>query len=275
MAFAVALDSHTCPALKSSRPNTPMRRRRTTTGVQCHGFHVIFRLHWQFSPRIGHSPRERVFALSVSLRALAPATQNAFLSAELRARTATLHGRIENLLGLPGAIRSAEGYAAWLARFLGFYEPLERELASFPEWTTQARALQPQSQSARICSDLAAMGVDARAAPRASPGLLPELPTFSHAVGAFYVVEGAKLGGRVILRDLDARLGAGIAGARSFFGGRGSALLPDWNEVRAALDCFGSGRPQVREDVVRGAERTFEAMLAWFRHFRAERPVPS
>jgi len=209
------------------------------------------------------------------LQALAPVTQDALLSAQLRARTATLHRRIEDLLGLPGAIRSSDDYAAWLARFLGLYEPLERELASFPEWPSQPRALQPQGQSARICSDLASMGVDPRAAPRAAPGLIPELPTFSHAVGAFYVVEGAKLGGRVILRDLDARLGAGISGARSFFGGRGSALLPDWNEVRAALDCFGSGRPQVREDVVRGAERTFEAMLNWFLPFRAARLAPS
>lgn len=230
----------------------------------------VIRLH---SPRIGPPAARRVFSLSGSLWAPAPVTQTVLLSAELRAQTAPLHEQIENLLGLPGAIRTADGYAAWLARFLGLYEPLERTLASFSDWPRLA--LRPQSQSARIRSDLAAMGVDARAVPRASAEILPALPTISHAVGAFYVVEGAKLGGRVILRDLDTRLGAEIAGARSFFGSQGSAIPTGWNEVRAALDHFGSGRPQAREDVVRGAERTFEAMLVWFHPFIAARPISS
>lgn len=219
--------------------------------------------------RGGPSPRERVLRLSGSLQLGAPLAQDVLLSAELRARTAAPHRRAETMLGLPGAIRSANGYTAWLARFLGLYEPLEHVLASFTDWP--CLPLQPPDQGARIRSDLTAMGVDARTVPEAPAGLLPELPSFAHAVGALYVVEGAKLGGRVILRELDARLGSGIAGARRFFGNEGGATTPEWGEVRAALDRFGNARPEIREDVVSGAERTFEAVLAWFRPFCAAR----
>lgn len=209
-----------------------------------------------------------------SLQAVTSGNAPVLLSAELRARTATAHQRLENALGLPYSILSAGDYADWLGRFLGLYEPLEGALASFRDWPSFTAA-RLQSQSARIRCDLAAMGVDARAMPRASTSLLPALPTFPHAVGALYVMEGAKLGGRIILRDLDARLGAGIGGARSFFGGRGEAVPPEWIAFRAALDRFGIERPRVRGDVVRGAERTFEAMRVWFHPLCAAREMPS
>ncbi len=210
-----------------------------------------------------------------SLQAVTSGNAPAPLSAELRARTAAPHRRLESALGLPHSIVSTGDYADWLGRFLGLYEPLEGALGCFRDWPSFGPAARIQSQSARIRSDLAAMGVDARAMPRASTNLLPALPTFPHAVGALYVIEGAKLGGRIILRDLDARLGAGIAGARSFFGSQGTAVPPDWNAFRAALDRFGSGRPRVRGDVVLGAERTFEAMRVWFHPLCAAPEMPS
>jgi hypothetical protein len=43
-----------------------------------------------------------------------------------------------------------------------------------------------------------------------------------------YVIERATLGGRLILPDLEPRVGASIAGATRFFGGRGEAVDPMW-----------------------------------------------
>jgi heme oxygenase len=96
------------------------------------------------------------------------------------------------------------------------------------------------------------------------------MPTFAHALGAFYVIEGATLGGRLILRDLEPHLGATIAGASSF-GGRGEAVGPMWQSFRVALDQFSPAQPQLCTDVVTGAERTFRAMLVWFAPFCAGR----
>jgi heme oxygenase (biliverdin-IX-beta and delta-forming) len=191
------------------------------------------------------------------------------LSAELRARTAPLHARAERLLGLPGAIRSPHDYLPWLQRFLGLYEPLERSLAAFSEWDSIGLPVASRWHTGWLVGDITALGADPLAAPRTPPDQLPDLPTFAHALGAFYVLEGATLGGRVILRHLETRIGGPIEEAKGFLGGRGDAAGPMWQSFQAALDGFGRERPQLREDVAIGAERAFGAILAWFTPFRA------
>jgi len=191
------------------------------------------------------------------------------LSAQLREQTAPLHGRIEALLRLPGAIQTRADYQSWLARFLGLYEPLECSLAKFSEWNSLGLSMLARDHSICLVDDLVALGIDPRKPLRASHTLLPDLPTFAHAIGALYVIEGATLGGRLILRDLELRIGAPIAGATRFFGGRGEAVGPMWQSFRAALDEFSLQQPQLCNDVVVGAERTFRAMLVWFAPFCA------
>lgn len=81
------------------------------------------------------------------------------------------------------------------------------------------------------------------------------------------MIEGATLGGRLILRDLEPRVGASIAGATRVSGGRGEAVASIWRSFRVALDEFGTLRPQFCADMVIGAERTFRAMSVWFAPF--------
>jgi heme oxygenase len=108
------------------------------------------------------------------------------LSGQLRKRTAPLHGQIEALLRFPGAIRTCADYQDWLGRFLGLYDPLGLSMLS-------------RDHTCRLVDDLVALGTDPRELPRASSALLPDLPTLAHALGALYVIEGATLGGRLIL----------------------------------------------------------------------------
>lgn len=203
--------------------------------------------------------------------AVAPRERGALplLSDELRVRTAALHGQVERLLGLPGVIQTRDDYGHWLARFLGLYEPLERALAPLMTFQMLGHPAMPASHTALLARDLAALGIDAATVPRASSSQLPPLPNRAQAIGACYVLEGATLGGRVILRDLDARIGPGLTGATQFFGGRGDATLPTWRRFRAALDDFGRAQPQLRADVEAGAAATFHAMHAWFAPFCA------
>jgi heme oxygenase len=186
------------------------------------------------------------------------------LSTQLRTRTADLHKQTEVLLGLPGAVKTLPDYRDCLCRFLGLYLPLDRLLAAFGGWDTFGLALPSPSHSACLARDLAVLGIDPAGVTLAPPALLPHLPTFAHALGALYVLEGSTLGGRVILRDLEARIGAGIAGATQFFGGRASTAGPRWQTFKAALDVFGNARPQLGDDAALGAEGVFRAILAWF-----------
>jgi heme oxygenase len=140
-------------------------------------------------------------------------------------------------------------------------------LVAFREWDALG-LVRPASHAACLIDDLEALGVGPEGM-RMPLAMLPELPGFAHAFGASYVMEGATLGGRLILRDLEARIGAPISRAARFFGGQDDPAGPKWRDFKAALDDFGREQPQCRVDVVTGAERTFRAMLAWFAPFCA------
>jgi heme oxygenase len=191
------------------------------------------------------------------------------MSDQLRLGTTRLHKQAEELLALPGAIRDRHDYGSWLARFYGLYEPLEHGLTAFSEWGTFGIPLPTPSHSALLARDIMTLGADPDKIPRAAFAILPELPTFAHALGALYVLEGATLGGKIILRDLRVRIGDPIDQASLFFGGRRDAAGPMWLCFRTALDGFGRAQPQSRDDVVAGAVSCFQAILSWFAPFRA------
>jgi heme oxygenase len=192
------------------------------------------------------------------------ATTDADLSAHLRAATAALHARAELRLGLPDAIQDRQDYCRLLARFLGLYAPLERSFHRFGDWEALDIVLAYRTHASGLSRDLSRLGTDPDRVPRALPAMMPDLPTFPHALGALYVMEGATLGGRVILRAVEARLGRQIAGATCFLGGRGAQTGPMWQSFRAALDRFGHANPHLRAEVVIGADRMFQAILTWF-----------
>jgi len=192
-------------------------------------------------------------------RAIVASSAATPLSARLRAQTALLHNQAATILGLPGAIQTLDHYRDWLGRFLGFYVPVERSLAAFREWSVHGFTLPSPTFSVCLAADLAALGTGT---PHAIPALLPRLPTFAHALGALYVLEGSTLGGQVILRDVERRLGRQISRATRFFNGRGPATGPAWQGFRAALDTFGHNWPRLCADVVTGAQRTFRAIAA-------------
>jgi heme oxygenase len=186
------------------------------------------------------------------------------LSAQLRAQTAALHQQTEALLGLPHAIQSLQEYQGCLCKFLGLYAPLEHSMARFREWDQHGLTLPSPSQTQCLTADLAVLGIDPASISEAPPVLRPDLPTFSHALGALYVLEGSTLGGRMILRELDERIGPQISGATRFFGGRGATVGATWLIFKTALDAFGDARPSLRAEVVSGAKSVFQAITLWF-----------
>jgi heme oxygenase len=185
------------------------------------------------------------------------------LSARLRADTAAEHERIESLLGLPGSLRSRGDYAAWLAGSRGLLAPLHRRLAALDGWAALGLDLAARSPLARLDDDLRRLGLDPGTVPEADGALLPRLPGLPQGLGALYVVEGATLGARVILRELRDRLGAELGGATAFLEGHGEATGERWRELRAALDAFGRRRPAAAPAVVAGARATFGAYGRW------------
>jgi heme oxygenase len=185
------------------------------------------------------------------------------LARRLRNETAEAHARIEACLGLPTSIRSRNHYAAWLAGTRGLLGPLHRTFARFEEWAGLGLDLAVRSPLHRLDADLAALGLDPLVLRQAPRSLLPVLLSFPQALGALYVVEGANLGARMILRDLRAALASDIDGATSFLEGYGTATGERWRDMRAALDLYGRRHPERCREVVAAANATFDAFARW------------
>jgi heme oxygenase len=91
------------------------------------------------------------------------------------------------------------------------------------------------------------------------------LPDVPEALGAFYVLEGATLGGQILLRHLTRHFEGAAVGGFAFFRAYGEQVGPMWKafgevltgaSVRAASGDFDSR-------AVRGAMDTFDAFQAW------------
>jgi heme oxygenase len=190
----------------------------------------------------------------------------------LRAATAACHQEVDQALGLPGSIQTLNDYRIWLQRFYGLYCPLENNLRRFSAWHDWGIAIEGMEQTTALVNDLTELECDAAIIELASDSALPNLPTFAHAFGALYVLEGSKLGGRFILRDLAGRLGTDIAGSDSFFAGHGPQTALIWTKFRASIDRFSIERPGEFDGMIEGAKATFAAVQMWMSPLRDSLP---
>jgi heme oxygenase len=190
----------------------------------------------------------------------------------LRAATSSHHQEIDRELGLPGSIQTLNDYRVWLQRFFGLYCPLEIRLREFSEWCEWDIAIEGMGQVAALSCDLTALQCDITLVELAPDDALPRLRTFAQALGALYVLEGSKLGGRFILLDLAGRLGNDIAGSDAFFAGYGSRTELMWTKFRSSIDRFAAERPEKFDEVIEGAQTTFVAVREWLSPLRLSEP---
>lgn len=173
---------------------------------------------------------------------------------QLRAATRPAHDRLEGTLGLLDEGLDRDAYRAVLERFHGFWrdwEPAVAALLDDPALTGPRRRLH------LLQADLASLGVPPAAVarlPSCSP--LP-LHDAAAALGSLYVMEGSTLGGRVIQRHVERRLGA--VGCR-YFSGYGDQTGAMWRSFLARLD----QAPAADADrIIAGAVATFERLAWW------------
>jgi heme oxygenase (biliverdin-IX-beta and delta-forming) len=186
------------------------------------------------------------------------------LSRRIRAATAELHLQAEKLLNIPSLISDRISCTETLRRFYGIYAPLERALGQQSGWDELGLDLEDRSHVRRIARDLAVLGSEP--CPDEASNIF-EIKSFPHALGALYVMEGSTLGGRVILRHLETQAIDVPTAATSFFAGHGAETGSMWRFFVAKLDAFGELNPASCHAVQEGAQRTFQAVIAWFEPF--------
>lgn len=187
-----------------------------------------------------------------------PRSERPGLLPALRSRTAESHLRVESRL-FPAALESRGRYAGMLAALLALHQPLEAAFRPFrSEFAALGVDLDERGKTAALQSDLARLpGARQLVAPRRPP--LPDLPT---ALGAFYVLEGSTLGGRVLLPQARERLGDVPT---DFFAGYGDQTGRRWKATRSALvaGVVRAPDPDAAEAaLIAGAAATFDDLDA-------------
>jgi heme oxygenase len=133
----------------------------------------------------------------------------------------------------------------------------------FPVLTTIVTDLTDRNKSHLLEQDLKALGA-IKEIPNAKP-LSGSLKNQSKgfAMGIFYVIEGSSLGGRVILKNINAALGHDIENGAAYFGGYGGQTGSNWKNFLAQLIQYELENNNAGE-IIAGADYAFNAIN---RHF--------
>jgi heme oxygenase len=176
--------------------------------------------------------------------------------AALRQATWPVHQRLEKRLAVKDRFADLDGYRAHLARLLAFYALAEE---SWGEWLAPALGdFSARRKAALLRRDLAAVG--GLALPDA-PSIAPAGSTAA-ALGGFYVLEGATLGGQHLLPLVERRLGLSAANGASYLASYGAQTAAMWQRFGAAVEAHCLD-PEATASAVAAAHLTFTTLESW------------
>ena len=180
----------------------------------------------------------------------------------LRNETQDLHRRIESALDMAAVCADLSAYRRFLSRALGYYRPIETRLARFA-WQAAGLEFAPRCKVPLLLADLRALGVDATTLQQLGDcRALPEPVSMAGAFGVMYVLEGATLGGQLMLRMVQSGLGLSPAQGAAFHHGYGLDNGPRWRAFRACTERHLIDPAQC-DEAVQMARQTFETYGAW------------
>lgn len=179
----------------------------------------------------------------------------------LRTETRHEHDAIETVLDIMKPDLGIAAYRCQLARFYGFYQPLEAAMASLVDWSHLEIDFDERRKSHLLAADLEQLGVDtAGTLPICSA--LPPVTSIATGFGSLYVLEGATLGGQLIGRHVKQTLGLDVLHGARFFNCYGDRTGMMWKKFRAALVAFAI-TPATQDEIVASAAATFTTLRCW------------
>ena len=208
-----------------------------------------------------YTPGERKASIPTRVAEAEPVTAELLLL--LKQETQKAHLDIERSARFLDNDAGEAEYADYLARQLGFYEPMEARLCAICAAAGAVRLdMEHRRKAQLIAQDLSALGhtaAELAQLPRCPASELPPLSGLQEALGCLYVFEGATLGGRYVHHHLSQRLPAIVERAGGFLRGYGPDTRSRWLEFGQALALYAQG-PRT---IVRSAQATFLALHKW------------
>jgi heme oxygenase len=182
--------------------------------------------------------------------------------ADLRAATWPSHQRLEKRVDVKARFSSLGAYRPHLEQMWGFCAALESQLDEHL-FAGALDDLESRRKLPLLTRDLIALGADSRsveALPRCRS--VPECLDTAAALGSLYVIEGATLGGRTLLPQVESRLGLTAEHGASFLASYGENVTAMWRRFGAALDAWCC-LPERRARAVAAAVATFDCLDDW------------
>ena len=200
-----------------------------------------------------------------SRRPESEASEKVSALAVIREHTRDLHQWLEASIDMQAYLASRASYAGLLRRYLSVYEPFEALLGALPEPGRAVVQSFYQSKAALLHRDLLALDPpwqdsvqpEAQGRGQSASDSLHQFPAaasaMDDALGRLYVVEGSQLGGQLIVRQVEEKLGLGAESGAAFFTGGGSATGAGWKRFKDLLDA----NVDIPADAARSASAMF------------------
>jgi len=189
----------------------------------------------------------------------------------LKQATAALHTLAESAMPSLDELAQLDVYTRCLSdmhKFYGAWEPTIWRTAGVSEAVPDGDA---RRKLPLLDSDLRALGQPADDDESSEVASSAAVANTGEALGALYVLEGATLGGRVILRHIAEPLGLSLDAGLAFFHGYGACTGQMWTAFGRSLQRWADDGGD-QEAAVVGATNCFTAFEAWIRS-RKSAPV--
>lgn len=186
----------------------------------------------------------------------------------LREETQSQHASIENSLDLFNRVLTLKDYRTLLARFYGFYVPLEARLSNMNLEESCEIDFALRKKAPLLLNDLRFLGMSDEEIANlnmATASELPPLETPEDAMGVLYVIEGSTLGGQIISRHFREKFGFKREGLE-FFTSYGADVGHFWRDLRDACEIFvgtQAAPAEASDQVIRSAKVAFKSYENW------------
>lgn len=182
---------------------------------------------------------------------------------KLKEATREQHENLESIVDVMNKMFNRDDYKTLLTKFYRFYSTVE-PLVAINDMKAAGLDLDARRKSHLLEADLNALGSSDEAARiKGTWNGAPTIDTTAKAFGACYVMEGATLGGQVIMRHLKQHLDITPENGGSFFNSYGERVGPMWKEFIAITTAFAE-TANADDEIVESAKRTFDSFANCF-----------